>query len=337
MKIDIDRIIKDYNILLKKNVIGYSRELQEKLRNGVPTGEKAIRIYVSKKEPDVVLDIQNIIPKCVKTNGDEVQTDVVEIGELKALGRTDVVRPVLLGVSVGSADITAGSLGMLYKDKQGNLYAGTNAHVVTAHPNFYPEAITEKRIVQPGMYHQPNVNNQVGEYYWHKMIVPLGLENNPSPCNVGGSVAKLLNVFPKILGREGRFSYVDFAEPNHIDFGIYVPTVEHLPIVDNEYVNKNNPFIGHLFAGSAITGIICKAKYIEREGYYPVIPSVEVKVGDAVAGCSFWGDYTTDVIDTAGVVTVNYGDFVAKFEDVIIVENADVIRGGWSGSGWRKV
>ena len=99
----------------------------------------------------------------------------------------------------------------------------------------------------------------------------------------------------------------------------------------------DEPFIGHLFAGSDKVGIICKVKYIVEEGYVPLIDTAEVTDGDIVKGCSFWCNYTTTVLDASAVVTVSYGSFVAMFDDIIIVNNDKTIRGGWSGSGWRKI
>jgi len=56
-----------------------------------------------------------------------------------------------------------------------------------------------------------------------------------------------------------------------------------------------------------------------------------------VKGCSFWCSYQTRVTDPRAAVTVSYGSFRAYFEDVIMVHNEGVIKGGWSGSGWRLI
>ena len=69
-------IIKD-----KKNVVGYSRSLKKRIKNGATVnGGLIIRVYVSKKEPLEAIDPDDVIPKTI----DGIETDVVEIGEIKA-------------------------------------------------------------------------------------------------------------------------------------------------------------------------------------------------------------------------------------------------------------
>ncbi|MEM2260838.1 MAG: hypothetical protein QXK24_00155 [Ignisphaera sp.] len=330
---NIKKLILKYKILEYPNVVGYSNKLQNRIKQGQVLEEKVIRIYVSKKVPAEQLKLEEIIPRVLKDGNSTIETDVVEIGEIKALSvsKTSRVRPVPLGVSVGNWNITAGSLGMLYKYK-GQVIAGTNAHVVTDTPNKSPKDVVEKRILQPGSYHGgQKEENIVGYYLWHKRIVPV-TENE---CKVAKVIVKVLNFLTKILRRKGRFYYFGLTS-NKIDFGVYTPTVEHTKEVMDGSL-KDEKFIGHLFAGSYTTGVICKAKYIIKEGYCPLIEPAEVKEGDIVRGSSFWCNYTTKVIDSSGNVMVGYGNFNAWFEDVILVSHDGTIKGGWSGSGWRKV
>ena len=65
----------------KKNVVGYSATLKNKIKNGkIIPNTKVIRIYVSKKEPTITLDAEHVIPPVI--NG--IETDVIEIGNVKA-------------------------------------------------------------------------------------------------------------------------------------------------------------------------------------------------------------------------------------------------------------
>ena len=327
----VEKIIKKYwrEISKKENVIGYSNNLHFKIRNGEGTLIPSIRIYVKKKKPLECLRKEDIIPEIL----DYTPTDIIEIGEIKALqiDKTARCRPVELGLSVGNWNITSGSLGILCK-KNGQIYACSNAHVLCERPDYKPEEILEKRILQPGAYFGGKTeDNIVGTYVWHKRILPIGLEN----CKIGSKIGKILNFCLKLFNKRGLFKY-ESSTSNNIDFAVYIPSVEHLnKTADNSLTNE--PFIGLLFAGSNSSGIICKSKYIEQEGFIPLIPSTEVHEGDKVKGCSFWCNYTTSVIDSSGVITVSYGDFQAVFEDVIIVANDGTIRGGYSGSGWRKI
>ena len=331
---NIEKIIKKYwkDISKKENVIGYSKNLQKKVSYGKTTEVPCIRIYVRKKKDLSILRSSDIIPMSIEG----IITDVVEIGDIKALqvDKTTRWRPVELGLSIGNWNITAGSLGMLFK-KIGSeqIYAGSNSHVLSERPDYKPEEILEKRILQPGSYHQGKTeDNIVGTYFWHKRILPVGLEN----CKIGGGLSRILNFFLRVFNRRGRFKY-ESDTSNHIDFAVYIPTVEHILKVSDDSLT-NEPFIGLLFAGSDSSGIICKSKYIEQEGFIPMVQSTEVQEGDKVKGCSFWCSFQTKVLDSSGVVTVSYGDFQAAFEDIIIVENENgIIKGGWSGSGWRKI
>ena len=319
----------------KPNVVGYSKTLKPKIKNGKVLDRLCFRVYVEKKVPESELLPEEIIPKTVILNeGEIIETDVVEIGKIRALvDKTGKFRPVELGVSIGNWNITAGSLGMLYK-KDDKIYAGSNAHVLVDDPSKSPSMVTEKRILQPGPYHGgKKIENIVGYYAWHKRIVPIGANN----CTLAKITVTVLNWISKILGRKTRFKIYSIEEKvNHIDFAVYYPTVEHvLKVADGSLTDE--VFIGHLFAGSSRVGVICKAKYIVEEGYIPLVPWSEVQMGDIVKGCSFWCNYETEVIDESAVVNVSYGNFIARFDDVILVRNDGTIKGGWSGSGWRFI
>jgi hypothetical protein len=347
--VDVKALILKYRIMDKKNVIGYSNTLVPKIVNGKQDkGNLVVRIYVSKKEPMAMLNLNDLIPCSVVELTTAIQTDIVEIGAVTAPpkfnvnikdekpDKTKTIRPVRLGLSVGHWEITAGSIGMIYKDKNGKILIGSNAHVLTNDPSKSPEQITEKRICQCGPYHDSanKEANVAGTYVWHKQIYPTGT----SPCPVGNNSAKILNIIPKIFGRRGRFHYTN-VEENKIDFAVYEPLVEHIPEVLDGCMKQEDKFIGHLFGGSETIGVICKVGNILTEGYEPVIPyTTEINIGDKVKGCSFWEQcYTTEVTDTNAVITVNYGNFIATFSDMILVKNDNVIRGGFSGSGWRLV
>jgi len=96
----------------KANVIGVG--IGKKVVAGEETMDPAVIVFVEKKLPEPQLRKKDIVPK----NLDEVKTDVVETGRLKAQApmaggrtRTDRWRPAPGGVSVGHIRITAGTLG----------------------------------------------------------------------------------------------------------------------------------------------------------------------------------------------------------------------------------
>ena len=302
---------------------------------------KVFRIYVKQKVALKELNVADIIPETLEIidtigNRRQFPTDVYYIGEQKALSAVDKTtnfRPVQLGVSVGNEKITSGSLGMLYKDVNGEIYAGSNAHVLCdGDPSKNPNEIVYKNILQRGAYFGGKVpDDVVGIYYWHERVLPIGI----SECSYGTGFASLVNFALKLFKRHGKLAYQDTYE-NHIDFAVYKPTVEHVMKVADDSLT-DEPFIGHLFAGSDQAGIICKVKYILEKGYTPLIPTKEVNDGDTVKGCSFWCNYETTVLDSSAALNVGYGNFTALFTDVIIIVNDGTVKGGWSGSGFRFI
>ena len=69
-------------IRARKNVVGMSKSLKARIKDGTSLeGTRVIRVYVSRKEPAGTLAENEVIPPLI--NG--IETDVVEIGTLKAL------------------------------------------------------------------------------------------------------------------------------------------------------------------------------------------------------------------------------------------------------------
>ncbi|GAI50629.1 unnamed protein product, partial [marine sediment metagenome] len=111
--LDFDKIGKE--LLKYANTRGYAKTLQKRQRKGKIVDELCIQIHVTKKVPLKELNKQDILPSLI--NG--VSIDVVEVGEIKALSlsavknveKTTRIRPLVAGISVGNAAITAGTLG----------------------------------------------------------------------------------------------------------------------------------------------------------------------------------------------------------------------------------
>ncbi|RLI46873.1 hypothetical protein DRO69_02100, partial [Candidatus Bathyarchaeota archaeon] len=124
-------------VLSLPNVVGYSRSLKKKIVKGRVTDVDCIRIYVSRKVPEKELKPFHVIPREIEG----IPTDVVEIGEVKALkaDKTGKFRPVIFGISIGNYAITAGTNGWLFKDRKGRVFFGSNAHVFADSPVNRPE------------------------------------------------------------------------------------------------------------------------------------------------------------------------------------------------------
>ena len=320
-----------------KNVVGYTEVLQSKIKESKVIFEDGIRIYVSKKEPLPMLRPSEILPESIE----DIPTFVEEIGRVDAgvayaemLNNRDRHRPLVAGISVGNAAISAGTLGRLVERKNGNkpVYAPSNAHVFTDVPDEY--APIEQLILQPGKYDKGNkIDDVIGFWAWHERVFPAG---ETSDCKTANAVMNGLNFISEKLGRRSRFTTF-VAGQNYQDFAVATLTGDLAGtfILDKTYdfPLDNHGFGARLFAGSSQRTIACKAEYQLDAGYYPVdnFPIHEFKVGDKAvkSGRTTFG--TEGIVqDINARVLVNYGNFSAPYSDVIILTNMST--GGDSGS-----
>jgi len=334
----VDKNLEKYltSLILSKNYVnGYSRVLHNKIVKGRETNEKSIRFYVSKKLPVHSLNKKDILPLRIN----DISVDVVEAGKWKLVpplrvvkkpSKTTRIRPLEAGISIGNLSITAGSLGWYYKKGKKTL-AGSNAHVFSEDPS--KKSSKEKRIVQPGHYDGGTAKDMIGHYVWHKQVHPIGEGSN---CTLSNSITKFLNGLYSLFNRKTRFStYLQVS--NHIDFAVSTLEVPYSEKFIDYDISQGFYGVGHGFAGSDKTSLICKGKYIEEEGYSPVKTSfVTPKKGDIVYKTGRTSCFNSArIIDTSGVSQVSYGSFVALFSDVIVTEH--LLDPGDSGSfAWLK-
>ena len=327
----VEKLIAKYRILRFPNVTGYAKTLQKRQRKGKIVDELCVQVHVTKKLPEKELRKQDVIPKSLE----DIPTDIVVYGELNALSlkKTDRVDPLLAGISIGNASITAGTLGyfmekMTSPDK-GEMFIGSNAHVLVDEPK--NKTSGEKRILQPGAY--DGGRDVVAKYYWHKQLFPTG----ESDCLLSIGVTRGLNAVSRVLGRKTRFIPV-IEEVNHIDFAVARITVPWEPrFFDVELPPSKFEFNGFGFAGSDTVSLYCKQPYIVDEGYRP--PSYEVAnahVGDILHKTGRTSCYSKarQILDSA-YEQVNYGAYIVAFDDVAVTEK--MLSPGDSGSAiWRE-
>ncbi|MBE2267944.1 MAG: hypothetical protein IAE80_06900 [Anaerolinea sp.] len=100
-------------LLDKQNVVGVAVGFKE--QKGETSGEVAVVVLVEEKKPLAALSAQDVIPP--ELNG--MRTDVYEVGYLRAQqSPKERFRPVIPGgVSIGHYKITAGTLGVMVKDR----------------------------------------------------------------------------------------------------------------------------------------------------------------------------------------------------------------------------
>lgn len=313
----------------KKNVIGYSKKLRKRIKDGREVDEEVVRIYVSKKVDPSALDVKDLIPREI----DGIPTDVVEIGEIKALNLHPLahvtrVRPLVAGVSIGNWAITAGTLGWFFKNGNGREMLGSNAHVFADDP--FKISSFEKRIVQPGRYDEGKIpDDVVGRYHWHQPLEGSG-------CSLSNAIADFLNGVSSLFGRKTRFE-LTLTEKAKIDFAVAEPTVDYE--IDLYTAEECEGFIGLGFAGSNQASFFCKAEHIRAVGWTPIDKSIElVTVGETVHKIGRTTEYTSgQVIDDSTFGRVSYGGLnYVEFDDVILT--TPMLEGGDSGdSAWKSI
>lgn len=311
----------------KRNVVGYSKRLRRRIRDGVEVDEEVIRVYVSRKLHPSAMDLRDMVPPEI----DGVPTDVVEIGEMTALdvhplAHAARVRPLAAGVSIGNWAITAGTLGWFFRDGRGREMLGSNAHVFAENP--LSRSSGETRIVQPGRADGGLVpDDVVGTYHWHQPLAG-------SDCIVSNTVTGLLNRLSALLGRRTRFQLTQTGKAR-IDFAVAEPTVEYeLKLVTAE---EWDGFVGLGFAGSSQASFFCKAEHIEEAGWRPVGKTIELAtIGEIIHKVGRTSEYTSGrVLDDSAYGRVSYGGLsVVEFDDVILT--TPMLEAGDSGnSAWR--
>ena len=130
-------------LLSKKNVVAIGNG--NKWTNGQNTGEKALLIFVSKKESLDKLSENDKIPSKINNK----ITDVVgKSGEFLSMSLIAKIRPIKPGYSIGHVNITAGTCGGFFIDRNGDVIGLSNNHVLANINN----AKKGDPIVQPGVY-----------------------------------------------------------------------------------------------------------------------------------------------------------------------------------------
>jgi hypothetical protein len=292
---DLETVRKTKNqyrgeLLRKRNVVATG--VGYKVTAGQRTEELCVVVSVAKKVPTTELSAADLVPGKV----DEVRTDVVETGVIRALqSPTDRWRPAPGGVSIGHINITAGTLGCLVK-KSGEIFILSNNHVL-ANSN---DAELGDPILQPGPYDGgKNPGDLIANL---SEFVPIQFSEQPSPCPVAGGLASLLNGLAKAFGSYTRLRAVSIrAQDNLVDAAIARP-------LKNEDVRPDILEIG------TIDGL--------AEG--------ELGMGIQKSGRTT-GLTTGEILQVDVTVSVQYGEGrVAQFTDQLMA--GAMSQGGDSGS-----
>jgi len=288
-----------------KNVISVG--LGKKITKGKDTGEYAIVIGVKYKVPKELLKEEDLIPDIIEG----ILTDVVSTGTISIappikpleVTRTDRVRPVKGGYSIGNVNISAGTLGCLVYRKN-EAFLLSNAHVFT--PDATEEVAAAKQITQPGPYDGGSVpDDLIGLLEEYVQVKPIF---SMSDCPLSKSLANTMTNTARNFRRQSRFfAFAESNDVNKIDAAIAHPTSE----IDDEIEG-----LGHI-AGPDVFQLL--GKVVQKSGRTTGVTSGKISQIDVSINVSYGVD---------GIIPK-----ICAFEQQLIIESpTQFSQGGDSGS-----
>jgi hypothetical protein len=206
---------------------------------GRRTDKVAVVFYVHKK-----LTVEELIKRGIEAIPRELfghPTDVREVPRGFTIRQDDTRYRPFSGIGYKEIGATA-TLG--YVNRKGEVLS--NNHVL-ANQSLTINVTASKgdAFIQPGYIGGGRYPEDVVGHLdrWIDLIPA----NAPNPCGLGSMVARFLSIFPKILGRRGRFVYIYEPQPNYIDGavgiadpGTFEPGIRGL----GEVVGGRDPILG---------------------------------------------------------------------------------------------
>ena len=179
-------------LLSKPNVIGVG--IGYKIRGQEKTDTLSMVTLVRTKLPPAALRSAEIIPQEI----DSVETDVLEVGDIRALqARTDRWRPAPGGVSIGHYQITAGTLGVVVRDRSsGDRLILSNNHVL-ANSN---DAEIGDPILQPGPADGGQLGNDTIAHL--ERFQPIVFSQEPGVCPLANAFTEVSNFLARLVGSQ---------------------------------------------------------------------------------------------------------------------------------------
>ncbi|MDX1612914.1 MAG: hypothetical protein R3300_01315 [Candidatus Promineifilaceae bacterium] len=218
----------------KPNVVGVG--VGYKIVGGQTTDQPAILVFVQRKVAAENLTAEEMVPAEVEG----VTTDVIESGPIYAQqARTDKFRPAPGGVSIGHFQVTAGTLGVMVRDKSsGERLILSNNHVL-ANSN---DAAVGDAIIQPGSADGGRVAaDLIATLLRYEPLRFQGAAPAPPSCGVAVNYAAIGNFIAQALGAEHRiYAYRPQAEQaaNVVDAAIARPQNSEIVLDDILEIGK---------------------------------------------------------------------------------------------------
>lgn len=189
----------------RANVVGVGLGYKES--GGRKTGTKALVVLVSRKVHPATLRAADRVPKAVS----EIQTDVIEVGEIKLLlpgpaqapalesnDRTVRLRPARPGISVGHYQITAGTFGALVFDAETHapLILSNNHVLANISDGNDGRAKVGDPIYQPGKYDGGTADDTIGHL---ERFAPIVKATAQEACPIAQAAERIGNAFLRLV------------------------------------------------------------------------------------------------------------------------------------------
>jgi hypothetical protein len=198
------------------NVIGMG--IGYKKRGRQDTDEPAVIFFVDKKVPVAALGIDDIIPKRIAGK----PTDVIEVGEIRLLGRIDKRRPAVPGVSIAHYRVTAGTFGAVVKDrKTEELLILSNNHVLAnATDGHDGKSRIGDPVYQPGSYDGGTDDDTIGHLV---RFVPFSRYNRNVDCKLASIGVRAANAMIKTVRPHYNLRLETMGATNLVDCALARP------------------------------------------------------------------------------------------------------------------
>lgn len=182
------------------------------------TDELAVVFFVDKKVPAEALGVEQVIPRRIG----RVHTDVIEVGEMRFLGRTEKMRPAQPGVSIGHYKVTAGTFGAVVRDRNsGDLLILSNNHVLAnASDGGDGKSSPGDPVYQPGSYDGGTEADLIGHL---ERFVPIYRYNRDVQCSLAALGLKAANAMIHTIRPYYQFKLERLGHSNLVDCALARP------------------------------------------------------------------------------------------------------------------
>lgn len=254
------------------NVVGVGKGVKQ--IRGRDAGRISTVVLVKEKIPAKLLHRDQVIPREI----DGEITDVIEVGDIQLLGRTELARPAKPGMSIGHYKISAGTFGAVVRDKTtGELLILSNNHVLANITDGTDErSKIGDPILQPGRYDGGTDNDVIAHL---ERFIPLHRSFGLPTCQIASRVNNWLNALIGLVKPQYHISVLrETGKTNMVDAALAKPLE---PGMISQDIFELGPIKG---IKAAEPGMV-----IKKSGRTTGVTQSKIKVMDATLKISLGG------------------------------------------------